>query len=327
MSPHAAQNRFARYAWTVLAYNVGVVLWGAFVRASGAGAGCGRHWPRCNGVVIPRSPSAETLIEFTHRATSGIALLAVVALLWMALRRFPRGHAVRTGAVLSMVLMLTEAGVGAGLVLLEYVAGNQSPWRAAWMAVHLTNTFLLLAALALTAWWASGGRPVRVRGQGFAGFLALAPIALVLLVGITGAVTALGDTLFPKTSVGLSSGVHFLERLRIVHPLLAVATAGFALFAASRLRVLRPGRRTARLASAASMLLVIQLLAGVFNVALLAPIGMQIIHLLVADAVWLALVLLAASALGVDDAEAAAVPVDARRQTQPAVVQALTRAP
>jgi heme A synthase len=313
MSPQTPQSRFARFAWLVLAYNVAVVLWGAYVRASGSGAGCGRHWPRCNGVVIPRSPSAETLIEFTHRATSGIALLAVVVLLWMAFRRFPARHSVRRGAVASMVLMLTEAGVGAGLVLLEYVAGNASPWRAAWMAVHLTNTFLLLAAIALTAWWASGGRRVRVRGQGLAGVLALAPIALVLLVGITGAVTALGDTLFPKTSVGMDSGVHFLERLRIVHPLLAIVTALFAIFAASRLRVLRPGRRTARLASSSSFLLVIQLIVGVFNVALLAPIPMQIIHLLVADAVWLALVLLAASALGVEDASAA-VRVDTRRR-------------
>ena len=306
MSLDTPQHRFARYAWTVLAYNVGVVLWGAFVRASGSGAGCGRHWPRCNGVVIPRDPSAETLIEFTHRATSGIALLAVVALLWMAFRRFPAGHAVRTGAVWSMVLMLTEAGVGAGLVLLEYVAGNDSPWRAAWMAVHLTNTFLLLAALALTAWWASGGRPVRVRGQGLAGLLALVPLVLTLLVGMTGAVTALGDTLFPKGSVGLDDGVHFLQRLRIVHPLLAIATAAFAIFAASRLRILRPGRRTARLATAASMLLGIQLAVGMLNVALLAPIHMQIIHLLVADAVWLALVLLAASALGVERVAASA---------------------
>lgn len=319
MSPDTPQTRYARYAWMVLAYNVAVVLWGAFVRATGSGAGCGRHWPRCNGVVIPRSPSAETLIEFTHRATSGIALLAVVALLWMAFRRFPARHVVRRGAVASMLLMLTEAGVGAGLVLLEYVAGNASPWRAAWMAVHLTNTFLLLAALALTAWWASGGRPVRLRGQGVAGFLALAPIGLTLLVGMTGAVTALGDTLFPKTSVGLSSGAHFLEQLRIVHPVLAVATAAFTMIAASRLRALRPGRRTARLSRMASMLIAIQLFVGVFNVALLAPVGMQIIHLLVADAVWLALVLLAASALAVEDAPAEA-PVDARRKGQTAAV-------
>jgi heme A synthase len=295
------QARFARYAWLVLAYNVGVVLWGAFVRATGSGAGCGRHWPRCNGVVIPRNPSVETLIEFTHRATSGIALLSVVALLWMAFRRFPRGHAARAGAVASMVLMLTEAGVGAGLVLLEYVAGNSSPMRAAWMAVHLTNTFLLLAALALTAWWAGGGRRVRVRGQGLAAFLALAPIVLTLLVGVTGAITALGDTLFPKTSVGLTEGEHFLERLRIVHPFLAIGTGVFAVVAAAGLRRLRPGRTTERLSRAVAALFGIQILAGTVNVVLLAPVPMQLVHLLLADALWLTLVLTAASALAEEE--------------------------
>lgn len=319
MSPHTPQSRFARYAWMVLALNVGVVLWGAFVRASGSGAGCGRHWPRCNGVVIPRSPSAETIIEFTHRATSGIALIAVVALLWMAFRRFPPSHAARKGAVGSMVLMLTEAGVGASLVLLELVAGNASGARAWWMAAHLTNTFLLLAALALTAWWAGGGRPVRLRGQGLAGVLAIAPLVLVLLVGVTGAITALGDTLFPKSSVGLDSGVHFLQRLRIVHPLLAVGTAVFSILAAGRLRVLRPGRRTGRLSRAASMLLGIQLIVGMLNIALLAPIHMQIIHLLMADGVWLALVLLAASALA-DERPMMAASAAAARRSEPAGV-------
>jgi len=291
------QDRFARYAWMVLAYNVGVVLWGAYVRATGSGAGCGRHWPRCNGVVIPRNPSAETLIEFTHRATSGLALLAVVAMLWMAFRRFPRAHPVRTGAVWSMALMLTEAGVGASLVLLELVAGNTSQARAWWMAAHLANTFLLLAAIALTAWWAGGANRVRIRGQGLAAVLAVAPLVLTLLVGVTGAITALGDTLFPKSSVGLSDGEHFLQRLRIVHPFLAIGTGLVAVAAASGLRRLRPGRRTERLTRTVGMLFGIQVMAGALNVALLAPVWMQLVHLLLADAVWLALVLTAASAL------------------------------
>lgn len=293
------QARFARFAWKVLAYNVAVVLWGAFVRATGSGAGCGRHWPRCNGTVIPRNPSVETLIEFTHRATSGIALLAVVAMLWMAFRRFPAGHAARKGAGWSMVLMLTEAGVGASLVLLELVAGNTSSARAWWMAAHLMNTFLLLAAIALTAWWAGGGPRIRLRGQGFAAFLALAPIVLTLLVGVTGAITALGDTLFPKTTVGLTGGTHFLERLRIVHPLLAVATGVIAVGAGSALRHLRPDPTTARLTRAVGMLFGIQVFAGIWNVVLLAPVWMQIVHLLLADVLWLVLVLAAASALGV----------------------------
>lgn len=300
------QARFARYAWLVLAYNVAVVLWGAFVRATGSGAGCGRHWPRCNGVVIPRNPSVETLIEFTHRATSGIALLAVVAMLWMAFRRFPRGHAARTGAVWSMVLMLTEAGVGASLVLLELVAGNTSQARAWWMAAHLTNTFLLLAAIALTAWWAGGARRMRVRGQGLAAWLALAPIVLTLVVGMTGAITALGDTLFPKTSLGLDGGTHFLERLRIVHPFLAIGTGLFAVVAAAGLRRLRPGATTERLSRAVAALFGIQILAGTVNVVLLAPVWMQLVHLLLADALWLALVLTAASALAEEELETAA---------------------
>jgi heme A synthase len=313
------QARFTRFAWGVLAYNVIVVLWGAVVRATGSGAGCGAHWPRCNGVVIPRDPSVETLIEFTHRATSGIALLAVVAMLWMAFRRFPAGHAARTGAVWSMVLMLTEAAVGASLVLLELVAGNTSGARAWWMAAHLTNTFLLLAAIALTAWWGSGRPRVRVRGQGLAGFLALAPIALTLLVGVTGAVTALGDTLFPKTSVGLSGGTHFLERLRVVHPFLAIGTGVFAVAAAAMLRRLRPDPTTVRLSHAVAALFGIQILAGTVNVVLLAPVWMQLVHLLLADALWLALVLGAASALGEEPA-VDAVRNRAAERGRPAVV-------
>lgn len=309
------QARFARFAWGVLAYNVCVVLWGAVVRATGSGAGCGAHWPRCNGVVIPRAPSVETLIEFTHRATSGIALVAVVVMLWMAFRRFPAGHPARRGAAWSMGLMLTEAAVGASLVLLELVAGNTSQARAWWMAAHLANTFLLLAAIALTAWWGSGGRPIRVRGQGLVAVLALAPIALTLLVGVTGAITALGDTLFPKTSVGLSGGQHFLERLRIVHPVLAVGTAVLGVVASRTIRRLRGDRATTRLTYAVAALFWLQVFAGIVNVALLAPVWMQIVHLLLADALWLALVLTAASALG-EAAEAGVSPVrraDARR--------------
>lgn len=292
-----AQARFARFAWLVLAYNVAVVLWGAVVRATGSGAGCGAHWPRCNGVVIPRAPSVETLIEFSHRATSGLAFMAVAAMLWMAIRRFPRGHAARAGAAASMVLMVIEAAVGASLVLLRLVAGNTSLARAGWMAAHLTTTFLLLAAITLTAWW-GGGRPrMRVRGQGLAGFLAIAPLVLTVLVGVTGAITALGDTLFPKSSVGLSGGAHFLERLRIVHPFLAIGTGVFAVAATAALRRLRPGETTARLSRAVGVLFGIQILAGTVNVVLLAPVPMQIIHLLLADVLWIALVLTAASSL------------------------------
>lgn len=316
------RDGFARYAWLVLAYNVVVVLWGALVRATGSGAGCGRHWPRCNGEVIPRSPSAETLIEFTHRATSGIALLAVVALLVMAFRRYPRGHVVRKGAAWSMGLMITEALVGASLVLLELVGQNSSGARAGWMVAHLVNTFFLLAALTLTAWWASGGAPVRIRGRGAAAALPLAAVGATLLVGATGAVTALGDTLFPKTAVGLqlSGAAHVLERLRVVHPAAAVATGVFLVVTSAALRRLRPDPATARLSVGLAWLVGLQLAAGTVNVALLAPVWMQIVHLFLADALWIVLVLATASALADPETGPAPAPPRPEPAARPAAV-------
>ena len=50
---------FARFAGAVLGYNLLVIVWGAYVRASGSGAGCGNHWPLCNGVVVPNAPLPE----------------------------------------------------------------------------------------------------------------------------------------------------------------------------------------------------------------------------------------------------------------------------
>ena len=194
-------DRLTRFSWFVLAYNLAVILWGAVVRATGSGAGCGNHWPLCNGVVVPRSAAIATLIEFSHRATSGIALILVVALAVAVFRSRPKGHPARLGAVLSVVLIFTEAAVGAGLVLFQLVADNQSMARALFMATHLVNTFLLLAALALTAYWLGGGRRVRLGGQGAVGSTLAAAFVVMMLVGTSGAIAALGDTLFPAASL------------------------------------------------------------------------------------------------------------------------------
>lgn len=299
-------SSFARFAWGVLAYNVAVVLWGAFVRATGSGAGCGRHWPTCNGEVAPQLASTHTLIEFTHRATSGIALLLVLAMLVWARRAFPRGHLVRRGAVLSTVFIVAEALLGAGLVLFELVADDKSAARAFSMSAHLVNTFLLLGALTLTGWWASGGGPVRVRKQGALGAVLLTAVGATILVGATGAVTALGDTLFPKSTVGfeLSSTAHFLERLRIVHPVLAIVTSVYITAVGWMVRRARPSPATRRLATALTTLFGVQVAAGAVNIALRVPVWMQLTHLFLADCVWIALVLTAASALAHEPAEA-----------------------
>ena len=295
-------HRLARYAWGLLAYNIAVILWGAYVRASGSGAGCGSHWPLCNGEVIPQAPATATLVEFSHRLTSGLALVGVIVLYAWTRRARPAGDAARRAAAASVIFMLSEAAVGAGLVLFRLVADNASMARALFMAAHLTNTFVLLAALTLTAWWLSGGgAPAPRANPRVAGAWAFSAAAF-LVASISGAVAALGDTLYPSASLAeglradLSAASHLLIRLRMLHPVLALSAVAIAMLIAPRL--VRDddatGQQLARVVVAVSGL---QVLAGLTNVLLLAPIWMQLVHLLLADAVWIALVLLGAQVI------------------------------
>lgn len=299
----------ARYAWGVLAYNLGVIAWGAYVRATRSGAGCGAHWPLCNGEVIPSSPSTEMLVEFSHRVTSGLALVSVAVLAAWVWRRCAAGHPARRGAAWALVFMLAEAAVGAGLVLFELVADNETMARALFMAVHLVNTFVLVAWIALTAWWLSGGAPVRLGGRGAeAGWFA-AGAAGLMLAGVSGAIAALGDTLYPAHSLfdaisaDLSATSHLLIRLRLLHPALAIAAGALVLLVSIRVGPRPQGRSGLALAVAA--LVPIQVAAGFVNVLLLAPVWMQLVHLLLADLLWISFVLLGAHALGAGSVAAA----------------------
>src|SRR5262249_29715285 len=221
-------NRFAKYAWFVLAFNLLVIVWGGYVRASSSGAGCGSHWPLCNGEVIPSSPTIKTVVEFSHRLSSGLALLLVVISLIWAFRANAHKHQLRYISAIAMFFMLMEAAIGAGLVLFELVAENKSIARALWMSAHLINTFLLIGMLTLTAWVATIGERFKMRGQGSINWLFCAAIVATLILGVSGAVTALGGTLFPVTSLAdglkqdLSPTAHILIRLRFFHPLIAV---------------------------------------------------------------------------------------------------------
>lgn len=310
MSP--PRRRFHRFAWGVLGYNLLVILWGAYVRATGSGAGCGSNWPTCHGEIVPPDPTVETMIEYSHRITSGLALLAVVALLVWAWRLFPKGHRVRGAAVASLVLMLLEAGIGAGLVLFELVADNASMARALFMATHLGNTFLLLGALSLTAYFAGGGKPFRFRGDPLAPF-AIGGLLAAMIMGVSGAVTALGDTLLQSGSLGgglrqdLSVTSHVLIQLRIFHPFLAVLGGLFLLHFVSRVRADRRPQPARSWATSLNLLVLVQFAVGGLNIVLMAPVWMQLVHLLLADALWISLVLTVAAALVVP-AEVDAVP-------------------
>ncbi|MGC4083229.1 MAG: COX15/CtaA family protein [Vicinamibacterales bacterium] len=293
--------RLARYTWVVLIYNLAVIAWGAYVRATGSGAGCGAHWPLCNGEVVVRPQNLEMLIEFSHRATSGLALISVVVLFVWARRVAGPGSPIRLGAGLSLGFMLSEAALGAGLVLFQLVADDASAARAVAVGAHLLNTFLLLAALTLSVYWASGGRRLHASdGRKGIGRLALGAAAL-LLVSVAGAITALGDTLFPAGTLveglqaDLSATSHFLIRLRTVHPILAVLVAVYLI--PNAWHVAGTVSRARAHARTLTWLVVLQLVAGAINVVLLAPVWLQLVHLLLADAVWVAYVFLGAEAL------------------------------
>ncbi len=291
-----------RYAWGTLALNILVILWGAYVRATGSGAGCGSHWPTCNGEVIPRDPSVQTLIEYSHRTSSGLALLAVFGLAFLVTRAFPAGSAARKGAFASVVLILTEAALGAGLVIFGLVEDNDSIARGFSMALHLGNTFLLLAALSLTAYWVSGSAPPAGKPiGGKADRLFWLSVAATILIGVSGAIAALGDTLFPATSLtegfaaDFSPTSHVFIKLRTFHPFLAVAGSGLLLMLIGAIRREKREQPARKLASALNVLVFVQLAAGGINIVLLAPIWMQIVHLLLADFLWIALVLTGAA--------------------------------
>lgn len=296
-------DRFAKYAWFALTFNLLVIVWGAYVRASGSGAGCGSHWPLCNGEVIPGSPTVKTIVEFSHRVSSGLALLLVAGALVWAFRAYAPKHRLRRYAAAAMVFMLMEAAIGAGLVLFEMVAENKSIARALWVSAHLVNTFLLVGTLALVAWTATTGGRLNVRRQGSINRVFAAAIVATLILGVSGAVSALGATLFPVTSLAgglrqdLSPTAHILERLRIFHPFIAIGVGGLLILTSFFARSRRQDNEVKRWSSALIALVLVQLSAGAVNMLLHAPIWLQLVHLLLSDLVWIALVLLGCAAL------------------------------
>jgi heme A synthase len=300
--PAERVQKFVRFAWFTLAITVVVIVWGAVVRATGSGAGCGSHWPLCNGDVVPLAPTTSTIIEFTHRLTSGLALvLSVVMFVW-ARRLFPQGHRTRTWAGAALGFMLGEAAIGAGIVLLELVENNASALRAIYQGVHLTNTMFLVGAMTGAIRFSgsqvlgfSGSQVLGFSGSQVLGFpgsqvlgssgprpRVVVTMALMILVAAFGAIVALGDTLFPHASLAegiaadFDSTSHFLIRLRIWHPILAAAAALLTVF------TLRSPLVTTLIVAQAGL--------GVLNLMMLAPLPLQMAHLLGSNVLWIAMV-------------------------------------
>ncbi len=289
-------RKFQRFAWGVLFYNVLVIVFGAFVRATGSGAGCGSHWPLCNGEVVPRAPQVETLIEWTHRLTSGISVIFILMLVFWVWRNVWQEKNLRYAVLASMFFIFTESLIGAGLVLFGLVGDNASVGRAISMMAHLVNTFLLLASLTCVAWFATfhttmSEKNYKKRGGWLVGALGM------LALGASGAIAALGDTLFPSSS--LMEGImmdfdplaHFLIRLRVFHPAIAIIVGGYVIIL---IRFLIKSFRSAqftKIGYGVIALIIGQWLLGIVNVITLAPVGIQLIHLLLTTLIWIGYVI------------------------------------
>jgi cytochrome c oxidase assembly protein subunit 15 len=288
-----------RFAWAALVYFIAVILWGTLVRATGSGAGCGNHWPLCNGTIVQHSARLDTIIEFTHRITSGISVFFVVGLLAWTFAGTVRGHLARITAIASVIFTLLEAVLGALLVKLGYTAQSQSPMRPAFLALHLANTLLLLAALTLTAHLLSRSNGfLRGKVRLVAPIGAAAAILVVMVVGVTGSLAALGDTLFPVSTLSqafaqdFSSTAEWFVRWRWMHP--AVAVIASVVFIWLLVRAARSNAENRRLTTSISILLAVVYTLGILDVVLLAPLWIQVAHLLAADTLWASLVVLIA---------------------------------
>jgi heme A synthase len=300
----SSPRAYAALGWSVLALTLIVILGGAVVRATGSGAGCGETWPRCRGHLIPFSPTSETLIEFTHRLTTVALAIAIVALIVWTRRLFPPHHRVRRTLWVALGLFVLESLIGASLVVFGWVDTDASIGRALVVPLHLVNTFLLVAALALVAHFGGGGERFEVHLERPWDRRVLGGLVIILVIAASGALNALADTLHEAESVvgGIRAefgrAAPFLLRLRTVHPVVAVA-GGIAVYVlAGRLAGLA-GPVARRLARAVQVVVWAQFAIGIANIALLTPLEAQIVHLLAADALWILFVLLGARVLAV----------------------------
>jgi heme A synthase len=303
-------------AWITLAGNLLVILQGAIVRITHSGAGCGRHWPLCNGEVVPLAASTETVIEFTHRLLSLGVLILGAWLLARAFRVRRDQPGTYTFALASFVFLIIEALLGALTVLWGLTGDNTTVARGLMVATHLVNSVLLVGALAGTVVYATGrGRwPLRPLKQGtLTATLGVALVGMLVLM-FTGGIAAMGNTIFPSESLaaGLAADFdpnsHPLIRLRALHPLIAI-TVGVYLFVSLGFGWwLKPADEARGMVRALFVTYVAQLIIGTVNLAFLAPAVLQLLHLGVAVA---AFGLLAAASILLLGAEAPA----ARRAT------------
>lgn len=291
-----------RFAWVTVLYNLLVIAWGVFVRASGSGDGCGSHWPLCDGDVLPPFGSqAQKWIEFSHRMTSGLVLPLVLVLIYSVFRMFPRGHVARKMAAGAVFMTLLEALIGAALVKFGWVDQDDSAARAGVMAFHVVSTFILVGFLTATALLIGGAPKFSFKNQGALGFAVGLAYLMLAFLGVSGAVSALGHTLKPVENVlasAIQHDTHWMVRLQPLHPLIATSIGLYLLLLGGLLVHLRPAESVKKSVRLMLTVYAIEMALGAASIFLKAPIPMQMVHLVLADICFMALVATTMSAFG-----------------------------
>lgn len=274
----------------LLALCVLVIVWGAFVRFTHSGAGCGEHWPLCKGVLLPESTDSKTWIEYFHRITSGLFGLGVLGVFLLILRGSEYTLAQRRAVGAVLIFTIIEALIGAGLVLRGLVESDASVERFVWVGSHLLNTLLLLGSLVWLLFELRGGGSSQPNSENRKRVF-LIFIAAFFLTAVLGSIASLSNTLSPSPSLfeGLAADLNpespWYLKVRVFHPLISV------LFGVSLIFYLWADPAPKSRAQTLLVWLVgLNLLLGFGTLLFLSPIAAKLLHLLIADFIWIALV-------------------------------------
>jgi len=293
-----AIRRYRLFVWALVAFTVVVILSGDIVQATESGAGCGEHWPRCDGSLIPAIGDAHTAVEFTHRMVTTILSLGFIVMVIAARRLFGRGHLVWRTALAATGILIIEILLGAALVLFGWVEEDASWGRVFADSFHVVNTFMLVGAVALVAHFAAGHRGFRVDTSLRRDRYLLFAVVIVVAVAITGTLNSLADTLYFSDQVDVDETpiAALLVTIRGIHPAVAIGGGVIALYLVHQVSARQPGQAE-NLGMAIQGVIALQFLVGIFNIVLLTPLETQIVHLTLADALWLLLLIFSAHTL------------------------------
>ena len=260
------------------------ILAGAIVRATGSGDGCGASWPTCNGRVIPSLGTSSEIIEFSHRSISGVLL--IVTLLLFVKSKDPDTPLLHKKIINYLTFfVLLEAAIGAVIVIYEWVGLNSSLPRIIAVPLHLVNTFALLGFYTLIFYLL---RESENKLSNFFDKRIKIAFVLFFLTGATGSITALADVLFPSASFvegfieDFDSTSEVLTRLRILHPFVSTILSIFLFSESNRFK-----KEFAIDTSIIKVLVIVGVILGVLNVVSNIILPLSILHLLLADLLWI----------------------------------------